>query len=234
MLQKDLDAILTRLHEPGNQLLALDACGGSGNASLKLLKRHVNVTLCDISSELIELFKEKCLKQGYTNYSTVCKEIGEYLSTTTQKFDLIVFCSALHHIEDYTSILRLAAKHLKRNGYIYTVFDPVKWSFPTFQVIWVDWLLHAATCYPRELFSSFVKSFSQAKNEGVLSEADLRLTEYHVRSGIDDCLLVNSLKSNGLGIVVHERYFDARHKVFRMLLYAIRRSTGFKLLLRTK
>jgi S-adenosylmethionine-dependent methyltransferase len=134
MLQNDLDAILARMSESGHKLHALDACGGSGNASLKLLKRNVNVTLCDISPELIEIFKKKCLKQGYTKYSTVCQEIGEYLSKTRQRFDLIVFSSALHHIEDYASILQLSAKRLKPKGFIYTVFDPIKWKFPTFKL----------------------------------------------------------------------------------------------------
>ena len=139
MLQKDLDAILTKILKSGiTQIEALDACGGSGNASLKLLKRNVNVTLCDISPELTALFKEKCSKEGYTNYSIVCQEIGEYLSQTTKKFDLIVFSSALHHIEDYASVLLLASKCLKAEGFIYTVFDHIKWSFPTHQIIWVD------------------------------------------------------------------------------------------------
>lgn len=234
-LQKDLDAILAQINGSDNKLHALDACGGSGNASLKLLKRNVEVTLCDISPELIEIFKKKCLKQGYTKYSTVCQEIGEYLSKTKQKFDLIVFSSALHHIEDYASILQLSAKRLKPKGFIYTIFDPIKWKFPSFQVVWIDYILHVASTYPKELVSSIVNRLIKNDNEGICSEADVgSLAEYHVRSGIDDYSLVDFLKSIGSDVILHERYFDARHKFFRLILYAIRRPTAFKLLLKTK
>ena len=233
MLQKDLDAILARINKPGQQIHALDACGGSGNVSLKLLNRNVNVTLCDISPELIEIFKEKCSKQGFTTYSAVCQEIGEYLSKTERRFDLIVFSSALHHIEDYASILQLSAKRLNPKGFIYTVFDHVEWKFPTFQIIWIDWLLYAVATYPKDLISSAAKKLTKKINRESFSETELgNLTEYHVRHGINDYSLVAFLRKIGLEVVVHQRYFDARHKLFRILLYAIRRYTGFKLLLK--
>ena len=164
VLTNDLDSILARIKKSSNkkstsEISVLDACGGFGNVSLKLLEKKVNVTLCDISPELIKLFKDKCLDRGYTNYSTICQEIGEYLSKTTENFDLIVFSSASHHIEDYSSVLLLVANHLNTNGFIYTIFDNVKWQFPAFQIIWIDSILHALTKYPREFISAQIKKW---------------------------------------------------------------------------
>lgn len=244
MLQNDLDAILSMIQEDsGRQVRALDACGGSGNAALKLLIRGVDVTLCDISPELIRLFESKCKEKGIARYTAVCQEIGSFLSSTKLKFDLIVFSSALHHIEDYTSVLKMAASHLNNNGFIYTVFDPIKWKFPTYQIIWVDWLFFAALKYPSELFSAANRKLSRKvrrpKNGHVSTTENLRstdldldtLTEYHVRQGIDDFALVNALEETGLKIVRHDRYSDARHAPFRLLLSMLKQPTNFKLLL---
>jgi hypothetical protein len=90
---------------------------------------------------------------------------------------------------------------------------------PHFQVIWIDWIFRAASTYPKELVSSIVKKLIQNGNEGSLSEAEMgSLAEYHVRSGIDDYSLVDFLKSVGLEVILHERYFDARYKFFRLFL----------------
>ena len=219
MLQNDLDTILSMIRgDSGRQVRALDACGGSGNAALKLLIRGVDVTLCDISPELIRLFESKCKEKGTAHYTAVCQEIGSFLSSTKLKFDLIVFSSALHHIEDYTSVLKMAARHLNKNGFIYTVFDPIKWKFPTYQIIWFDWLFDAASKYPTELLLAAKRRLSKKARRlrtwHVLTTENQRfvdldldgLTEYHARHGIDDFALADSLEKIGVGIFLHDRY----------------------------
>src|SRR5688572_26357564 len=59
-LEADLDQIITITGRQPPSIRALDACGGSGNISLKLLNRGVDVTLVDISSDLLEIFRNKC------------------------------------------------------------------------------------------------------------------------------------------------------------------------------
>jgi hypothetical protein len=96
ILERDIDRVLEATGKQPSQIRALDACGGSGNISLKLLRRGVNVTLADISSELQGIFEKKCAEHGYEP-TVVCSEIGRFIASGSEPFDLIVFSSALHH-----------------------------------------------------------------------------------------------------------------------------------------
>ena len=97
-MERDIDRVLEATGKQPSQIRALDACGGSGNISLKLLRRGVNVTLADISSELQGIFEKKCAEHGYEP-TVVCSEIGRFIASGSEPFDLIVFSSALHHLE---------------------------------------------------------------------------------------------------------------------------------------
>ena len=120
ILENDLDYILSIMQRDSRRnIRALDACGGSGNVALKLLDRGVDVSLCDISQEMINLFESKCKERNLSHYKAKCAEIGSFLANTSSKFDLIVFSSALHHIEDYTSILKIAATRLNKWFYLH-------------------------------------------------------------------------------------------------------------------
>lgn len=231
MLQSDLDYVLSIMRKHlRRKPHALDACGGSGNVALRLLARGADVTLCDISPEMISLFESKCKENKMKNYTTICQEIGSYLASTKLKFDLIVFSSALHHIEDYTSILKMAVSHLNKNGFVYTVFDPIKCPLLTRQILWIETILNAAIKYPSEACwtarKRLVASFTR---EG---PSQFTRYEYYARSGIDDYSLVNSLKGMGIEVFLHDRYPDARYTITRILLSALKRPTAFKLLLR--
>jgi len=227
MMEQDLEKILQMISKK-EQIHVLDACGGSGNAALKLLNRGAYVTLCDISPELIQIFERKCKEKALARYETVCSEIGTYLSQLNKKFDIIVFSSALHHILDYTSVLKIAVLKLNEGGVIYTVFDPVRWKFPTYQIIYFDWLLHAILNYPFELLSTIRRRLFSTSNEPDYGT----LCEYHVKTGIDDYELVQAMKETGITVVSHIRYSDARHLFFRLLLRRIKGTTSFKLILR--
>src|SRR5690606_38454583 len=63
-LEADLDRALALLDGPRSQLRALDACGGSGNVTLKLLARGLDVTVADISEELLSILRRKAAAAG--------------------------------------------------------------------------------------------------------------------------------------------------------------------------
>ena len=122
-LETDIDRIVLLLGDQTGSLRALDACGGSGNISVKLLKRDMAVTHTDISAELQKIFRAKCQKTGYAP-RMVCSEIAHFLAHDDNTYHLITFSSALHHLENIESVLRLAFDRLVPGGMIYTVFDP--------------------------------------------------------------------------------------------------------------
>ena len=123
ILERDIDRVLEATGKQPSQIRALDACGGSGNMSLKLLRRGVNVTMADISSELQEIFERKCAEHGYEP-TVVCSEIGRFIASGSEPFDLIVFSSALHHLENIDEVLTMAHRRLSPGGVLWSIFDP--------------------------------------------------------------------------------------------------------------
>jgi len=241
MLERDIDEILHMLHSSiDKDIYALDACGGSGNVALKLLERGVKVVLCDISLELIEIFKSKCRDRGLSA-EPICHEIGYFLSTTDKKFDLIIFSSALHHIEDYISVLQLASARLSPGGMIYTVFDGVKRGFLARVVLRADYMVFKALHHPSDMFPALIRRLKKMKSElssstskeiSNLTEENIgMLAEYRALRGIDDFVLVDKMQQQGLTIIWHKRYPDARYALFRFFLRFLRISTSFKLLM---
>ncbi len=241
MLREDLNEIVQMIsgRERG-QISALDACGGSGNAALKLLRYGVNVTVCDISPELLQIFESRC-EGTRASYRVVQEEIGSFLSNTSQRFHLIVFSSALHHIEDHVSILRLAATLLNDDGYIYTVFDPPTWEFPAWQIIWLDYLLFKCLNQAEDILPAVFRFLRRGERrinaesyhfeDSNRSRSALEgLVECYLRSGIDDFSLAQTMMDGGLKLIWHRRYSEARNLPFRKILSVIKRPTSFKLL----
>jgi 2-polyprenyl-3-methyl-5-hydroxy-6-metoxy-1,4-benzoquinol methylase len=114
-LEADIDRVLKFLGKLPEEIRALDACGGSGNISLMLLRRGIQSTLTDISPELLEIFRKKCESNAFKP-NTVCKEIGAFWLKRVRLFDLILFSSALHHLENFKQVLTLAFNRLAPGG----------------------------------------------------------------------------------------------------------------------
>jgi len=242
-LQADLDKIIGIIGRQPAAIRALDACGGSGNVALKLLYRGLDVTLVDISSKLLALFRNKCAAAGVVPQS-VCSEIGSYMSQPSRKFDLIVFSSALHHLENIEPVLTLAFHCLVPGGLLFTIYDPTsrdrlkvttrvlqRLEYYTFK------LFHQTIDLPNGVTRRIRRIFSgvsaRRKLEAALSQATAgMLAEFHVERGIDDWALVSKLRAVGFDVIWHERYAESRFDLTRRIIERIGDSTSFKLLLR--
>jgi len=242
-LEADLDRIIGILGRQDTAIRALDACGGSGNISLKLLNRKVAVTLVDISPELLEIFRHKCATMTVSP-QVVCAEIGAFLSDTSQTFDMIVFSSALHHIENIERVLTLAFHRLEPRGLLYTVFDPTSRCQlrPTTRALQrIEYLIFKLFFQTRDLPAAASRRLSRLfsgvsarrKSDAALSHATAgMLAEFHVEKGIDDLALEAKLRAVGFEVVWHERYADSRFDLTRRMIKRAGDSTSFKLLLR--
>lgn len=242
-LEADLDRILNIIGREPSAIRALDACGGSGNVALKLLKRGVEITLADISPELLGIFSAKCAAAGIAP-RCVCAEIGSFLSQTDQRFDLIVFSSALHHLENIEHVLTLAFHCLQPQGLLYTIFDPtsrrqlktttralLRLEYFTFKLCCQTTDLPAAV--GRRLRRVFSGASPQRKSDAALGESTAgMLAEFHVEQGIDDLALIRKLRAVGFEELWHQRYADSRFEVTRRIVERIGDATSFKLLLR--
>lgn len=243
MLEEDIDDIVQLIGEAPGTIRALDACGGAGNVSTKLLRRKVDVITCDISIDLLGIFQEKCMREGLLP-QIVCAEIGDFLTSAQVRYDLIVFSSALHHLEDVAGVLRLAYERLNPGGFLYTVFDPTaRQSVFTRRVVWFDYIAFKVLQQTDDLLPGVIRRLlrtvnkfqrsDSSKEQMDISDANLGvLAEYHVEQGIDDIELVRYLAGIGFEIVWHNRYHGARYALTRYLLNLFGDVTAFKLLLK--
>jgi 2-polyprenyl-3-methyl-5-hydroxy-6-metoxy-1,4-benzoquinol methylase len=241
-LEHDLDRIWELLRADGGPVTVLDACGGSGTVAVKLLERGAEVTVCDISPELLDILECKCAQRSFAP-RIVCAEIAEFLATDPVSYDLITFSSALHHLEDIEAVLSLARNRLRPGGLLFTVFDPTRRTTAAVRsLVSLDFLAFKLHRHARDVVPALWRRLRRrrarlagrvgAARELELSDATVGvLAEYHVGMGIDDLALADRLVRGGFEMVWHERYAGARYLVTRFLLDRLTAVTAFKLLL---
>jgi ubiquinone/menaquinone biosynthesis C-methylase UbiE len=245
MLERSLDEAIDLLGLAPPAIKALDACGGGGNISLKLLKRGVDVTLADISDNLLSIFREKCAADGLEP-KTVSTEIAAYLASQPSQYNMIVFSSALHHLQDIKGVLELAHNALKPNGLLLTFFDPTaraEHGRKTRMLLRLDYLMFKLLDQTRDLPPAVLRrlrrimahSHPENKGEAALDDNTAgMLAEYHVEAGIDDVSLVADLEAMGFEVVQHVRYAAARRNWVNRVIECSGDVTTFRLVLRKR
>jgi 2-polyprenyl-3-methyl-5-hydroxy-6-metoxy-1,4-benzoquinol methylase len=243
MLEADIDRILEVLGKQHGEIRALDACGGSGNISLKLLRRGIQPILADISPELLEIFRKKCESNGFKP-ETACKEIGTFLAEESRPFDLIIFSSALHHLENIKEVLTLAFDRLAPRGVLFTVFDPTPQSqlrpltkFLQRIEYYIFKISTQSSGLPKAIGRRLgrILSGASASNKATValnSSTVGMVAEYHVDQGIDDLDLVNYLRQVGFEVVQHDRYAGTNSAWVGRVIRWMGDATAFKLTLR--
>jgi 2-polyprenyl-3-methyl-5-hydroxy-6-metoxy-1,4-benzoquinol methylase len=242
-LDTDLDRVLKLSGKLPATIRALDACGGSGNISIKLLLRGIHPILADISPELIDIFLKKCERYAFKP-ETSCKEIGAFLAEESRHFDLIIFSSALHHLEDIKQVLTLAFERLAPGGVLFTVFDPTsrRQLSPLTRIVQrIEYYLFKICQQSSDIPKAFGRRLrrmlagvsSSNKGDIALNSSTVgMLAEYHVEQGIDDLDLVSYLRHVGFELVQHDRYVDTRSAWTGRVIRWLGDATSFKLTMR--
>jgi SAM-dependent methyltransferase len=70
--------------------------------------------------------QRKAQEGGYSgSLEVVTSDIDAYIAGETRVFDVVGFCSVLHHLPDYIGTLTRVARLVAPNGFIYTAVDPI-------------------------------------------------------------------------------------------------------------
>jgi SAM-dependent methyltransferase len=211
---------------------ALDAGGGTGNAASLLLELGVNPLVVDISPEMLEIWRRKSAALG-RRARTEAAELEEYLLRSNgENWDLIVFSSVLHHLEDPTRVLELASRRLAPGGAILTLFDPTPATRGLRLLRKVDWAIWALLHYPRRALALLGARILRAAGDKSPELRIGRRAERHAYQGIDDRQLAASMSANGLEVLNHTRTCDARYGIVRLALRLASLPSTFSLLMR--
>jgi 2-polyprenyl-3-methyl-5-hydroxy-6-metoxy-1,4-benzoquinol methylase len=222
-----LEALAIVSSPPG----VLDACGGSGNAAELLVREGVVPIVVDVSAEMLAHWQRKARGLG-VEAEVHATPIEDFLTADTRTWDLIVFSSALHHLEDPAAVLRTAASRLTIGGAIVTIYDPTLADRTLRALRLVDWMGHLLLHRPAE-FVRVIRRRLARHRRGVAGAVEPhigRTAERHALAGIDDLALRDGLERVGLEVIVHDRLCDARLAAVRLLLRLLRRPSAFRLL----
>jgi predicted TPR repeat methyltransferase len=238
ILEKDLDKIHSCFTALERVPRCLDCGGGTGNLALKMLVRGWDVTVVDVSDDMLDVLREKAGAKGFLP-KLVSSPIEQFLTATGGTFDLVAFNSVLHHLYSYARVAELAATRVHAGGFFYSNFDPVVprnpfWVgiFESLDTAAAKFMFDRRDLLPgiwrrmRKLFQRPDSLFARA----VVSAGDL--AEYHARTGLDDRQIIRLLESRGFAIVEHQRYASGRTDFIRACNERLRWLEIFKVIAR--
>jgi len=236
ILETDLDKIHSCFTALERAPRCLDCGGGTGNLALKMLARGWEVTVVDVSDDMLDVLREKAEARGFLP-KLLSSPIEQFFTSTSGTFDLVAFNSVLHHLYSYARVTELAAVRVRVGGFFYSNFDPVvpKWPALTWAFDSVDIAVAKLMSDPKDVLPGTVRRIRKlisrrdsSLGRRVVSVGDL--AEYHVRSGTDDQQILRILQECGFAIVEHLRYATGRTTALRFFNERLRLLESFKII----
>ncbi|HKV61109.1 MAG TPA: methyltransferase domain-containing protein [Candidatus Acidoferrum sp.] len=238
ILEEDLDKIGSHFVSLRRPPSCLDCGGGTGNVALKMCARGWTVTVVDVSSEMLDLLKEKARIRGYSP-TLIRAPIEQFFESSPETFDFVAFSAVLHHLYSYTSVVQQAVSRVCSGGIFYSNNDPVvpklptlTWAFDSLDIAFGKLIYNSEDVLPgirrrlRKLFSPRDPSVGRR----VVSPGDI--AEYHARTGVSDEEIIRLLQKNEFEIVERQRYTTGRTTPIRVLNKRLRLLESFKIIAR--
>jgi 2-polyprenyl-3-methyl-5-hydroxy-6-metoxy-1,4-benzoquinol methylase len=238
MLHADLERMRGLLQGCGENVRCLDCGGGSGNISLKMLRMGWDVTVVDVSSDMLTLLEERARSMGFSP-TLVNSSIEAFLASTTETYDVITFNSVLHHLFAYLEVIDKVSQRIRPGGLFYSNFDPVipRGKYLSKCLESIDTILakafHDQSDFLPGILRRLRKVFhgsDQVHQRAIASSGDL--AEYHAKSGVDDHQIILLLKKREMSIIDHERWTGGRTWFVRLINNRLCLMETFKILAR--
>jgi SAM-dependent methyltransferase len=235
MLEKDLSLIDERLRDKFGSVRVLDCGGGSGNLTLKMLRRGWVATIVDVSSEMLDLLKAKANANRY-QAEFVHSSIESFCASSDKKFEVVTFSSVLHHLYDPLSVVGAVAAKVAPGGFFYSNFDPAIPKSPVLATCFrnLDTVAAKILRDRKDVLPGLLRRFRKAVRgkdavlgRRVASPGDI--AEYHAHKGVDDNAIISLLESRGFR-VDRMRYGTGRTELTRRLNESLRLFPSFRLL----
>lgn len=236
LIDQDLDRIATFLGGTGECIDCLDCGGGSGNLSLKMLRKGWSVTMVDVSPDMLALFESKARGERFAP-RIVEASISDFLATTNKKYDVLTFNSVLHHLYAYLPVIANATQHVKQKGIFYSNFDPVVPKHPRLRFIFeaFDTALAKLTYDRSDFFAGFLRRIKKLykRSDRLLKRPVIwagDVAEYHALCGVNDVAVVECLRKNGFSIHEHSRWCSGRTSLAKFMNQRLRLMECFKII----
>lgn len=121
ILWRDLIEQIPDIEQGG--LSILDAGAGQGNFALELAKNNHQLTLCDLSSQMLQdaqtLFSENNLEEGVRFIHSPVQALSDHVDV---QYDVVLFHAVLEWLVDPKETLKMLLKFIKPGGYLSLMF----------------------------------------------------------------------------------------------------------------
>ena len=114
-----------RLHVGVPKVLDLGA--GEGSATLPFLELGARVVAVDISDRQLQALKQRCGDYGHMLDIRVA-DVSSVLDDKSERFDIVVANSFLHHVPDYLGMVENAITVLGPHGQFFSFQDPMRYD----------------------------------------------------------------------------------------------------------
>ena len=114
---EDLEQLLAKVGGQEQSLEVLDAGGGLAQMSQKLAKLGHHISLCDLSSEMLQLAKQDIEKNGLLEqYRLIHSPVQMIENHLTDKVDVVMFHAVMEWLADPKSALETVLQQVKAGG----------------------------------------------------------------------------------------------------------------------
>lgn len=106
---------------PANNVSVLDIGGGQGQFSLWLAQQGADISLCDISAEMLSLAQDQFKQQGFKLNSQQCalQEVSHFFP---ESFDIVLNHAVLEWLEQPLEAIPVLASKVKQGGWLSLMF----------------------------------------------------------------------------------------------------------------
>jgi len=204
----------------------LDLGAGEGSVTLPFLELGAKVVAVDISKSQLDALKTKCEYFG-DMLEVRCEDISDTLKDKSERYDIIVVNSFLHHVPDYLEMIREATTVLNPHGQFFSFQDPLRYdsvgrATMTFSTLaYFSWRVCKG-----DLIAGLRRRIRRAR--GIYLEDSVHdNAEYHVtRNGVDQDAIRGLFRERGFDCSI-VTYFSTQSRFFQPMGTALSMKNSF-------
>jgi len=122
VLMRDLTKFLAEQVKDNSEIKILDVGGGQGQIALQLAEMGCNVTLSDISADMLTMAQENAQKGNISNVSFIHSALQDLPSKLNQEFDLVLCHAVFEWLENPKQAFELLTQFCSAKGVISLMF----------------------------------------------------------------------------------------------------------------
>ncbi len=220
-----LHQVFVRAAEATPKPRVLDLGAGEGSVTLPFLTLGASVVAIDISQGQLDRLTARCA-EFRDSLQTRCQDICEALRDDRDSYDIVVANSLLHHIPDYTSLIRAALGRLNPRGQFFSFQDPLRYSsLGPFRRMFSNGSYYVWRFGKGDVISGMKRRLRRRR--GAFNDSVHDNTEYHVvRDGVDQDQIAALCKSLGFECEIH-KYFSTQSRMMQPVGAALNLANTF-------